>query len=214
MKRYKNTVKIGGKVVHSAESEWPYQLFQDAKDVIGTKLYAQLGTLHTLAEKGASAASFNVSVECVCLMNRRASRRAPEVIAAEKKAREQRQREKANRAEEARKEQQRVSLQRRRRITNQIDYAFKSGPESGSEPVSKYVTCQQCDAPVTFLQLGQVVPSGAAVLDESTVVGACCSKHSYNNPYYNHHYGVAEHFPVARLEFFYAGIRQIGIKGK
>ncbi len=211
MKTYRNTVKIDGRVVHTTESAWPYQLLQDAKDAIGTQLYKQLGTLHTLAEKEVSTANLKISVECVCLVNRRAKRRAPDVIAAERAAIALKRSQKAAEVAKAKQYEEKLRIQRRQRITNQIDHAFKTG-ETGSESVAKYLTCEACDAPATHLYLNRAVPSGAAVLDENTVVGATCIEHANSSRAVWYRRADIVEFPVNRLEFFYSGIRQIGIK--
>jgi hypothetical protein len=158
-------------------------------------------------------ASRNVKIEC--LLNRpapRAPRRPHEVIVEEKvakaAAKAERAAERARWGEKHKKAVEEQQARSRRRIKNQIDYAFKSGPESGSEPVAKYITCGNCDAPAEFLRLSREVPPGAAVLDESLITGATCAEH--NNPGYCAITQAA--IPCSRLEFFYNGIRQIGIK--
>lgn len=190
--------------------------YSDVIDAVCSAVQPAAGL--TFAGKMAEGEKVSLTIELTleCLLNRRAPRRAPEVIAAEKAVRaakaQKRKTEAAEWEEKQKQEKERLCLQRKQRITNQIDYAFRSGSESGTEPVSKFITCQQCDAPATFLHLNRAVPSGAAVLDESTVIGASCDEHTHNNPNYKNHFGIAEYFPVARLEFFYTGIRQIGIK--
>jgi hypothetical protein len=148
----------------------------------------------------------NATVQC--LLNRRAPRRPPEVIAQEKAARLVRAQKLAL---EAKAQQAQVEIRRkhaRQRITNQIDHAFASSARTGADPVAKYVTCMYCDAPAAVLHLNLSIPPGAAVLDESTIIGATCSTH--DSPYMRN--SVAEVIPCARLEFFYEGIRQIAIK--
>jgi len=150
-----------------------------------------------------------LSVTVECLLNRpapRAARRPPDVIAAEKKAKAEKARQRAIDKENRKKAEERERICRRQRITNQIDHAFRSGPEAGSEPAAKYITCQRCDAPAVFLELDREVPRGAAVLDESTIIGAGCSEHDYTR------YSGNEKILCSRLEFFYTGIRRIGIK--
>ena len=153
---------------------------------------------------------FAVTVEC--LTNRRAPRRPPEVIAQEKQARlaaaQERAQEQAKYAQQQKEERAKRCRLVRQRITNQIDHAFATGARSGAEPVAKYVTCMNCDAPAAVLHLNLPIPPGAAVLDESTIIGATCSAH--DSPYTRN--SVAEVIPCARLEFFYEGIRQIAIK--
>jgi hypothetical protein len=151
----------------------------------------------------------NVRVAVECILNRpapRAARRPPDVIAAEKKAKAEKARQRAIDIENRKKAEEKERARRRQRITNQIDHAFKSGPESGSEPVAKYITCQHCDAPAAFLELDREVARGVAVLDESTIIGAGCSEHDYTR------YRGNEKILCSRLEFFYTGIRKIGIK--
>jgi hypothetical protein len=151
----------------------------------------------------------NVRVAVECILNRpapRAARRPPYVIAEEKKAKAEKARQRAIDIENRKKAEEKERACRRQRITNQIDHAFKSGPESGSEPVAKYISCQRCDAPAVFLELDREVARGAAVLDESTIIGAGCSEHDYTR------YSGNEKILCSRLEFFYTGIRKIGIK--
>ena len=160
-------------------------------------------------------ASRNIKVTVECLLNRqapRAPRRPHEVIVEERAAKAAanaaREAERARRDEENQRAAEEQQARTRRRIKNQIDYAFKSGPESGSEPVAKYITCGYCDAPAEFLRLNREVPRGVAVLDESLITGATCAEH--NKPGYCAITQAA--IPCSRLEFFYSGIRQIGIK--
>jgi hypothetical protein len=87
-------------------------------------------------------ASRNVKIEC--LLNRpapRAPRRPHEVIVAERAgkaaANAAREAERERWEEKRKKAVEEQQARSRRRIKNQIDYAFKSGPESGSEPVAK-----------------------------------------------------------------------------
>lgn len=151
--------------------------------------------------------SLNITVSCECTMNqieKRRPNRPKDVIAAEKarKAAEAQARNE-QRAELEKEAQQRV-VNLRKRIKHQVDHAFATG-KSGTEPASKYITCQHCDAPAVLLHLNQKLSPGAAVLDEDTIIGAVCDTHSNWG-------GNVEKIPCAKLEFFYDGIRQIAIK--
>lgn len=217
MKLYKGTLKINGAVVYTGETPWPYQIIDEARNKMSAQLFNQ--PLHTLAEGELADGSLNIAVEweCVCLVNRRGKRRAPQVIAAEKAAKRVKQ---LARAEENRKREEeaaRIRKAKRVRITQQIDHAFQTGHESGSEPVAKYITCDTCSSPADFLYVNTPLAPGAAVLDEGTITDAVCAQHNmatnqWQRQYYYKH--VAEIIPCARLEFFYTGIRQIAIKSE
>jgi hypothetical protein len=179
--------------------------------------FAQL--VYRLAEGETVSTDIRITVECV--VNHRAPARPPEVLAAEKKTKaEARAAAQAAAAQQAaisaereatrKAEAEQLRIQRRQRIKNQIDYAFKSGHETGSEPVAKYITCQFCDAPAEFLELSCEVPTGAAILDEDNIVGARCAQHQ-PSPSVLQTLNT-QIFPCSRLEFFYTGVRQIGIK--
>ena len=216
MRKYTTTISVNKKVASTTESSYSTGGTKDLKNllerILSAKAQSSGGWNWPEGEK--LSVDFNVVIECT--MNRRAPNRPPAVIAAEKKARADARREWEAQQKLAEQERKRIAKQRQQRIKNQIDFAFKSGSESGTEPVSKFVTCQQCDGPADVLELNQEVPFGASVLDESTIVGAVCAAHDYSkHPYYANYYGgrgIAQSFPVAKLEFFYTGVRQIGIK--
>jgi hypothetical protein len=226
MKKYTTQVTVDKHATTSTESEWPYKAIGVAERTIMQELYKKAGLyskgkgVHTIKEGDAITIDLNLKVVVRCLVNRRAPKRAPEIIAAEKALGSIAHQKRVAQQTEADMRQEVIKKHRRARIKNQIDYAFKSGSEKGSESVSKYLTCQECDAPADALQLSQVVPTGAAVLNEDSVVGAVCKEHNYSNSpnqwvrQRGIAQGIAEHFPLARLEFFYSGIRQIGIRGK
>jgi len=209
---FKITVTANNAVVLSGEANSAWTAYWHAKEALTNALSGFEQRVQNLAE--GQRASVPVAITAItveCLLNRRAPkrpRRPPEVIAAEKKAKAERARQRAIANEAQKKAEEHQALLHRTRITHQIDYAFKSGAESGSEPVAKYITCQHCDAPAAVLQLNREVPHGAAVLDEITIVGAVCSEHNHN--YWR---GATQaSIPCSQLEFFYSGIRQIGIK--
>jgi len=137
-------------------------------------------------------------------MNGRAPRRAPNVIAAEKAASAANGLKRRQQREQWEKERQQRIVHLRQRIRHQVDHAFAIG-KSGTEPASKYITCEHCDAPAAWLVLSRAITKGACVLDEDTIVGALCAGHGNYN-------GNSQKVPCARLEFFYDGVRQIAIK--
>lgn len=153
-------------------------------------------------EKG----KLTVTFEWECTMNRRAPARAKSVIAAEKAQRAAKHAAKAACQAEWEKERQQNVLNVRNRIRHQIDHAFITG-KSGTEPVSKYITCEHCNAAAAYLTLSQPLPKGAHVLDEDMIIGARCAKHVGNS-----HWDKTEKIPCTRLEFFYDGVRTIGVK--
>lgn len=143
-----------------------------------------------------------LSWECI---SGRAPARPKHVIAAEKAQKAAESQARAQREKEREKERQEHIVNVRKRIQHQVDHAFATG-KSGTEPASKYITCQHCDAPAAFLHLSQKLPPGAAVLDEDTITGATCATHS------NWGGSNVERIPCTKLEFFYEGVRQIAIK--
>lgn len=142
-----------------------------------------------------------LSWECI---SGRAPARPKHVIAAEKAARAAKSQARQEQKAKWEKEQQERIVNVRKRIKYQVDHAFATG-KSGTEPASKYITCQHCDAPAAFLELSQKLPPGTAVLDEDTIVGAICGTHNWRN-------SGTEKIPCSKLEFFYDGVRQIAIK--
>ena len=116
--------------------------------------------LENMSEGEAASRDIKMTVEC--LLNRPASEGsetpARSIVAeraAKAAANAEREADRARWAEKHKKEVEEQQARSRRRIKNQIDYAFKSGPESGSEPVAKYITCGNCDAPAEFLRLSR-----------------------------------------------------------
>jgi len=208
VKNYRITITTDNGLVLSEESEYPS--FFSAMHSTVEKSGIVLGDL-----KEGQSASVGVNVNVECLLNRpkpRRPRRAPEVIAQEKQARlaaaQKRAKEAAEYAQQ-RKAQADLRLKHvREQITHQIDHAFASGARTGTAPVAKFITCTHCAAPAAFLHLNLPIPTGAAVLDESTIVDAVCADHNY----LSYRSTMAEVIPCAQLEFFYDGIRQIAIK--
>ena len=167
-----------------------------------------------VGDKGSAKVSA-LRVDWVCTYKGRRPARPKHVIAAENARlagkRAARQAEKDKWVAEA---AQRV-VNIRERIKRQVDHAFALG-KHGTEPAAKYITCQHCDGPAAVVCLNQPLARGAAVLDEATIVGACCANHIQNAPYsYYTRYGRngnVTQVPCTKLEFFYDGIRQIAIK--
>jgi hypothetical protein len=206
-------VKKNEKIIFEKEGK-DYSSIQEAGQEIKAMLWQRW---QAMGAKEGEKISFNVQVDIECTMNRRAEPRAPGIIRYEKAQRTMKRNAAALQEQKAEKERVRRLVLLRERIKNQIDYAFKSGHQSGTEPVAKYITCGSCNAPATHLYLDRSIPPGAIVLDESAIVGAVCEEDNYasgNGNYYRQNYGVEEIFPCSRLEFFYDGIRQIGIKEK
>ncbi len=203
MIKHKFTVTVNNKPVFTKDGQ-SYPTFREAQRKLDYELYRFCGwqSLHTatVGQKG----SANVKLSWECTWNGRAPKRAPDVIAAEKTRRAAKRQKKQLQQAEWKKEQQLRIVNLRQRIKNQVDHAFRTG-KSGTEPASKYITCQECDAPAAFLHLSQKLPPGAAVLDEDTITGAVCTTHSNWG-------GGNVKIPCTKLEFFYDGIRQIAIK--
>lgn len=207
LKNYRITVTTDGELIHSEESVYPS--YFSMSRILGERGIA----LADLQEGQSASKVFTVAVDC--LLNRlkpKAPRRAPDVIAAEKAAKLVKQQARAEQRRKAEERAARIRKAKRVRITQQIDHAFMTGHESGSEPVSKYVTCDYCSGPADFLYVNVPLAPGAAVLDEGTITDAVCAEH--NHAAGNSYFSVAEIIPCSRLEFFYTGIRQIAIKAK
>lgn len=152
--------------------------------------------------------SLNITVSCECTMNqieKRKPNRPKDVIAAEKAQRAAKAQARNEQEAAWEKERQQRIVNLRERIKHQVDHAFATG-KSGTEPASKYITCE-CDAPAAFLHLNQKLSPGAAVLDEDTIIGAACATHNKWT-----HRDVVQKIPCTKLEFFYDGVRQIAIK--
>ena len=95
--------------------------------------------------------AFDVHVVLKCAMNRRAPKRAPEVIAQEKAAEKAKKQARDEQKRQAEEQAAQMRKAKRRRIMQQIDHAFQTGHELGSEPVAKYITCDTCSSPADFL---------------------------------------------------------------
>lgn len=144
----------------------------------------------------------------------RAPARPKDVIAAEKAARAAKAEERKKRNEKYRAEADQRTVNLRNRIRTQVDHAFAQG-KHGTEPASKYITCQHCEAPADFIALNQAMARGAVTVDEDTIVGALCNQHSKYGVYgWQSSYSKSrvEKIPCSKLEFFYDGVRQIAVK--
>lgn len=208
MKKFTADIFVNKKQHGTTEAPHIYGCANDAfKNALGA-LYRQRGLGLGLKEVEGDKVTLDVRIVLKCVMNRRAPRRPPAVIAQEKQTRLDRAQKRALQ-EQSRKAQAEIRREHvRQQITNQFDHAFASGVSTGTDPVAKFITCMHCAAPAVLLHLNLPIPTGAAVLDEGTIVGAVCADHNY--PGYRN--TVAEVIPCARLEFFYDGIRQIAIK--
>ncbi len=205
MRKHKFEVKVNNKVVFQKEDQ-TWTAYGEAKDKMMSELYQALGGWQKLnAATPGQGGSVNITVSWESTFNRRAPARPKHVIAAEKATRAAKVKEKKDREAEWKKEQEAEIVRLRQRIRHQVDHAFALG-KTGTEPAAKYITCEDCNAPAAFLSLCSPLARGVAVVDEDTIVGAVCSKHSkWANP--NQH-----RIPCSRLEFFYDGIRQIAVK--
>jgi len=154
-----------------------------------------------------------LTIDWECTFNGRAPARPKDVIAAEKARRAAKHQAKLEREAKWEQENQKRIIQLRKRIQNQVDHAFSQG-KTGTEPVSKYITCQHCDAPAAFIALSADPPRGATALDEDSITGALCAGHGNNHQQYVGRGVWKQLAKIAcdRLEFFYSGIRQIAIK--
>ena len=204
MIKHKFTLMANGKSVLTKE-DISYRAFLDSRKELDRFIWSQVWP-HIDKHKASVGrkGSINLSLSWECTMNGRAPRRAPDVIAAEKARRAAKAKAQNEQKAKWDKERQLQILNVRQRIKNQVDHAFITG-KSGTEPASKYITCEHCSAPAEFLLLNQKPSPGAAVLDEETIVGAICATHNWRN-------GNDMKIPCAKLEFFYDGIRQIAIK--
>lgn len=215
MKRYHHTITLDGATV--AQSTKPVISVNDLRSLVRT-LIANQPQHKPLVEGEVAETKFTLVMECACTENHRAQPRPKDVIAAERAAQLAASLAWTQKWEEQQKKRDEETAKRlqlkRQRITHQIDYAFKTGHEVGSEPVAKYITCH-CDAPADFIYVNVPLAPGAAVLDETTITEAVCDRHNYaaKNPMY-HQGAPVEIIPCSRLEFFYTGIRTISIKDK
>jgi hypothetical protein len=156
----------------------------------------------------------SLSVTWECTLSGRAPARPKNVIAAERAAQAAKRQKKTEQNEKYRADADQRTINLRNRIKTQVDHAFTTG-KSGTEPASKYITCQHCDAPAAVLCLNQPLARGASVLDEDTIVGALCIPHIKHGVYgYQSSHSAADvvGVPCSKLEFFYDGVRQIAIK--
>jgi len=202
MIKHEFVLTVNGKSVFTKE-DVSYRAFREAQKELDNLLWSQWQKIRN-APKGKKGSINNIDLSWECTWNGRAPKRAPDVIAAEKARRAAKYQKKQQQEAEWEKKRQQEILNVRQRIKHQVDHAFVKG-KSGTEPVSKYITCQHCDAPAAFLLLSQKVPPGAAVLDEDTITGAVCATDNKWN-------GGKVKIPCSKLEFFYDGIRQIAIK--
>jgi hypothetical protein len=205
MIKHKFQVTVNNKVIFSTE-DTTYTAFREVQKEMDKILWSQwrqgIGAANSVVGQKGSVDMGVVSWECT--MNGRAPRRPPHIIAAEKAARAAKGQQRKERREQWKREAAERVVHLRNRIKHQVDHAFATG-KSGTEPASKYITCQHCDGPAALVCLSRLPTKGASVLDEDTIVGALCSNHSNYN-------GNQPKIPCAKLEFFYDGIRQIAIK--
>lgn len=205
MIKVKAKAVINGKTVYNNEGKYYSAVFDAEKEIRKHlyKLYWNNGKRVPPPVEGQKD-KLTIELSWECTMNGRAPARPKDVIAAEKERRAAERKQKDEQKAQWEKEQQERIVNVRKRIKHQVDYAFITG-KSGTEPASKYITCEHCSAPAEFLLLNQKPSPGAAVLDEDTIVGAICATHNWRN-------GNEVKIPCAKLEFFYDGIRQIAIK--
>jgi hypothetical protein len=201
--KHKFEVKVNNKVVFTKDGE-SYPAFREAQKKLDYELYQLCGWQPLRAATVGKKGSVDVSISWECTMNGRAPARPKHVIAAEKAARAAKSQARREQRDKWETEAQERIVNLRKRIKSQVDHAFTIG-KSGTEPASKYITCQHCDAPAALVCLSQMPTRGASVLDEDTIVGALCFNHSQYN-------GNQSKIPCSKLEFFYDGIRQIAIK--
>ena len=206
--KHRVEVKADDKLVFAKEDERAlWDAFWDASTAVRNLF--ETSRTDNVGQKNSK--SLNITVSCECTMNqieKRKPNRPKDVIAAEKAQRAANaQARKEHKAEQEKQARERI-INIRKRIKHQVDHAFATD-KSGTEPASKYITCQHCDAPAALLHLNLAPPRGAAVLDEDTIVGAVCAEHSNAWGYGG---GNVEKIPCAKLEFFYDGVRQIAIK--
>ena len=194
----------GGKSGNLVAEGASYAIFREIQKKMDALLWQAFDWQKANKAAVGDRGSLNLSVSWECTMNGRAPRRAPDVIAAEKAASAANGLKRRQQREQWEKERQQRIVHLRQRIRHQVDHAFAIG-KSGTEPASKYITCEHCDAPAAVLCLSQAPTRGASVLDEDTIMGALCVTHVYSG-------GNIQKIPCSKLEFFYDGIRQIAIK--
>jgi hypothetical protein len=202
MRKHKFEVTVNNRVVFTKD-DVSHSAFRDAQKAMEQSLWSQWQTIFSMTE--GQRGSVNTVVSWECTMNRRAPKRRPDVISAEKTRRAVKGQQQREAKEKWKKESEQRLIHLRQRIKHQVDHAFATG-KSGTEPASKYITCEHCNAPAEVVCVSSALVRAVSVLDEDTITGALCSKHSH------HTYGIVEKLPCARLEFFYDGIRQIAIK--
>jgi hypothetical protein len=212
MRKFQAKVYVNKKLVKTVESEYTYGCVSEAVSHLSSKIWEGVRAAGPDIEKEGEEmkVAFNVQMVLKCLVNRRAQRRAPDVIAAEKAAMQVARDERAARLKEQEEREVKRRKMTRIRISHQVSHAFMVG-KSGSEPVSKYITCSLCHAPADLIYLDATIPKGASVLNEDSIFSAVCNEHHqpstawWRNP-------AAQIVPCSHLEFFYEGIRQIAIK--
>jgi hypothetical protein len=213
MIKFRAKATIGNKTVFEKEGKF-YSAVFDAEKELRNHLYQLVwGRNRTNPIEGVKGeVTMHISWECT--MNRRAHKRAPDVIAAEEAARAAKSQEKREREAKLQAEANQRTLNLQKRIKQQVDHAFALG-KHGTEPAAKYITCQHCDAPAAVVCLNQPIARGASVLDEDTIVGALCTPHIQATPYSYYSRRTSSNVvkvPCSRLEFFYDGVRQIAMK--
>jgi hypothetical protein len=194
----------GGKSGNLVIEATSYVAFREIQKKVEMLLWQALDWQKVRVAKVGDGGSINLSVSWNCTMSGRAPARPKDVIAAEKAARAAKSQARREERERWKKEAAQRVLNLRQRIKHEVDHAFAVG-KSGTEPASKYITCEHCHAPAAYLCLNRAITRGAAVLDEDTIVGALCAAHGQ-------HHGNLVVVPCSKLEFFYDGIRQIAIK--
>jgi hypothetical protein len=100
--------------------------------------------------------------------------------------------------------QEKQLVQRRCRITNQIELAFVKQVATAVN----FITCDKCHATATFLGLAYENP-GSDVIDPDQITGAWCQEHDNK---YQRPFKTKAAIACERLEFFYDGLRQLYVK--
>lgn len=209
MIKVKAKATINGKRVFSGDGKYYSAVFDAEKEIRSRlyELYWKNGKRIPPPVEGQTG-KMTVELSWECTMNRRAPARPKAEIAADRARRAAKYAARQKQHKEWEEEAKQRVINVRKRIQRQIDHAFATG-KSGTEPVSMYITCEDCDAPATQLTLSQPMPKGVQVLDEDLIIGAQCKTHSQ---YYGQRGG--EKILCSRLEFFYDGVRQIALKAK
>lgn len=205
MIKVKAKAAINGKTVYDDEGRFYSAVFEAEKNIRNQlyNLYWKNGKKVPPPVEGQKG-KLVIELSWECTMNRRAPARPKKEIAAEKARRAAKAQARKEQRAKWEKERQQEIVNTRQRIKHQVDHAFITG-KSGTEPASKFITCEHCNAPAKFLLLNQKPSPGAAVLDEDTITGAICGTHNWRN-------GNDVKISCSQLEFFYDGVRQIAIK--